>query len=312
MKRKVFIIILNWNGYRDTDECIRSLMELSYPSYQIVVVDNGSTDGSVARLKEEFKEIVCIANKENLGFAGGNNVGVRYALEHEADYVLLLNNDTIVAPSMLDKLVEAGEADAGIGILGAKIYCYPESSRLWGAGGEIDWMHGKTYHIGYHEPDDGQWNRAMDVDYVSGCALMVKRGVLEKAGLLDERYFLYYEETDFCIRARNKGFRVLYVPEAKLWHKVSSTTGGGYGPIYTYYMTRNRLLFMRRYLDDVSWKRFLLYFYYDGLLRRAAFLLCKSKRPVESLKALWSGLRDFKAGKFYKGPEWLHQGTPSP
>ena len=305
---KVFIIILNWNGYQDTVECLQSVRRLTYPSCKVIVVDNGSSDGSVAKLKEEFKEVFYIENKENLGFATGNNVGISYALENGADYILLLNNDTVVERYFLDALARVAESDERIGIVGPKIYAgMPESSVLWGAGGEIDWGHGRTYHTGYHETDHGQWDKIRDVDYVSGCAMLIKRKVLEDVGLLDERYFLYYEETDFCMRANRTGFRVVYVPDAKIWHKAFATTGGENGPVYTYYMTRNRLLFMRRYLDDASWRRFIPYFYYEGLLRRSAFLLFKGQDRGKSLNALWAGWRDFRRERFYKGPDWLHQ-----
>src|SRR3990170_2313546 len=276
---RVFIIILNWNGYADTAECVRSLYRITYPSFVIVVVDNGSIDGSVARLKDEFRDVVCMENKENLGFAGGNNEGIRYALEHGADYVLLLNNDTVVEAGFLDVLVRAAECypvchpefisgsqtmqgqeipkqvqdDRGndrqsgvcssekIGVVGPKIYSgLPGSSILWEAGGGIDWRYGKAYHTGFDETDRGQWDGVRDVDYVSGCAMLIKREVLEEVGLLDERFFLYYEETDFCARVREKGYRVVFAPEARIWHKISNTTGGAYGPIFTYYMTRNR------------------------------------------------------------------------
>jgi len=338
---QVFIILLNWNGYTDTAECIRSLYRIKNPSFVMIVVDNGSLDGSVARLREEFRDVVYLENKENLGFAGGNNGGIRYALEHGADYVLLLNNDTVVEEGFLDALVQAAEkhdeeiplsppfskgeerhppflkggkggfewlsSSEKIGVVGPKIYSgLPGSSILWEAGGGIDWLHGKAYHAGFEETDVGQWDGVRDVDYVSGCAMLIKREVLEKVGLLDERFFLYYEETDFCARVREKGYRIVFVPDARIWHKESNTTGGAYGPVYTYYMTRNRLLFMKRYMDDDDWRRFLPYFYYDGLLRRSAALCFKSRNRFRSLKALLAGWRDFRQDRFYKGPEWLH------
>lgn len=305
---QVFIILLNWNGYTDTAECVWSLCRITYPFFVVVIVDNGSGDNSVARLREEFTDIILLENKENLGFAGGNNVGIRYALENGADYVLLLNNDTVVEEGFLDVLVRVAESGSSekVGIVGPKIYSgLPGSTVLWEAGGGIDWRIGKAYHNGFEETDRGQWDGVRDVDYVSGCAMLIKRDVLEKVGLLDERFFLYYEETDFCARAREEGYRVVFVPEARIWHKVSNTTGGAYGPVLTYYMTRNRLLFMQRYMDNAGWMRFLRYFYYDGLLRRAAFLCIKSRSRYRSLKALWAGWRDFRHGRFYKGPEWL-------
>lgn len=304
---KVFIIVLNWNGYRDTVECLRSLFRLTYPACEIILVDNGSTDDSVSGLKKEFRDLIYIENKENLGFAEGNNVGIRYALGHGADYIFLLNNDTVVKRDLIDILISVAEPDERIGVVGPKIYAgLSESLVLWGAGGEIDWRHGKTYHTGYHEIDHGQWDNIRDVDYVSGCAMLIRKKVLEDVGLLDERFFLYYEETDFCMRARKRGFRVVYAPHARVWHKAFATTGGENGPVYTYYMTRNRLLFMKMYMDETLWRRFIFYFCYEGLLRRGVFLLCKSRCPIKSLKALWSGWRDFQQSRFYRGPEWLH------
>lgn len=288
--------------------CLRSLENLIYPSFEVVVVDNGSTDGSGMKLQKEFKEVRFIENKENLGFAGGNNVGIRYALEHSADYVLLLNNDTFVKADFLENLVRTAEADGRTGIAGPKIYAgLPGSTRLWYAGGGVDWKGVKTVHRGFQEEDEGKWNQTEDSDFVSGCAMLIKRSVLERIGLLDERYFLYYEDTDFCTRARKAGFRILYVPQATVYHKSWSSSGGQSSPLRTYYMTRNRLLLMDSYLNRSAKIRFMLYFLYDGLLRRALYIAVRGKSPARGLRALWSGIADFRKKRFYHGPDWLHQ-----
>lgn len=308
MLPKVFVIILNWNGYRDTAECLRSLKRLIYPSCEVVVVDNRSTDGSVTKLQEEFKEVVYIENKENLGFAEGNNVGIRYALEHGADYVLLLNNDTLIKADFLEALVKTAEVDEQIGIAGPKIYeGLPDSIRLWYAGGSVDWKRMKTVHRGFHEDDRGEWDQVEDVDFVSGCAMLIRRPLLERIGLLDDRYFLYYEDTDYCVRACKAGFRIVYVPQAVVYHKAWTSSGGQSSPLRLYYMTRNRLLLMESHLDRGAKRRFLLYFFYDGILRRAVYLVVKGKSPVKGIHALWDGLADFRKKRFYRGPDWLHQ-----
>jgi GT2 family glycosyltransferase len=274
-----------------------------------MVVDNGSTDNSVQQLKREFRDIVCIENKENLGFAGGNNVGMRYAMEKGADYILLLNNDVIVAPPFLDTLIQVGEKEKDIGILGPKIYCYPETTKLWqwGLGGDIHWKKGITRDRGYRAIRKKEWNARLEVDYVTGCALLVKRAVIERIGGLDERYYLYYEELDFCIRAGRAGFRVLFVPDSVIWHKSGASAGGYDAPVQIYYKTRNRLLFMQRHAEKRDWRRFLLYFWCEGMCKRGIMLVLSGRGTQRNLKALWSGWRDFRRGRFYRGPEWLHQ-----
>ncbi len=306
---KVFIIVLNWNGYSDTVECLRSLQKLSYPLYEIVVVDNGSTDGSVSRLRPEFSDILFIENKENLGFAGGNNVGMRHAMDKGCDYVLLLNNDVLVDPNFLDILVQAGEKDEQVGILGPKIYCYPETKQVWqcGLGGNINWKKGITMDRGFRAIRKGQWDAQSEVDYVTGCALLVKKEVIERVGALDERYYLYYEEIDFCVRAGREGIKTVFVPDSVIWHKVGGSSGGYDAPLQLYYTTRNRLLFMKTYIEKRDWMRFLLYFWCDGMLKRGIMLVLSGKGIPRKLRALWSGWRDFAGGRFYKGPEWLQE-----
>lgn len=242
---QMVIIVLNWNGKDDTLACLESLQQVTYPNFEVLVVDNGSSDGSVAAIRARFPHQPVIETGENLGYAGGNNVGLRHALVRGADYALLLNNDTEVAPDLLWHLVEATEADPMVGIAGPTIYYHERPYLIWSAGGVIDWGHGKTWMIGLNAPDTGQFGAApRPVDFVTGCALLVKRAMMEQVGLLDERFFAYYEETEWCVRARRAGFRIVHVPRAKVWHKIPLDARDS-SPSVQYYMTRNRLLFLK-------------------------------------------------------------------
>lgn len=245
MTSKVIILVLNWNGMVDTLACLASLAHLDYHDYEVVVVDNGSTDGPVTAVQEYFPEVVIIENEENMGFAGGNNAGLRYALERDADYTLLLNNDTELAPDFLRRLVNAAETDPAVGIAGPTIYYHEQPDVIWSAGGAIDWRRGETRMIGLNEQDIGQFGlEPRAVDFVTGCALLAKRAVIEQVGLLDERFFAYYEEAEWCVRAQRAGFQIRHVPQARVWHKIPLDARDS-SPSVHYYMVRNQLLFLK-------------------------------------------------------------------
>jgi GT2 family glycosyltransferase len=238
----VLIIVLCYNGVTLTLDCLESLRRLEYTSVDILIVDNASHDDTPATVRARFPEVIVIESGANLGFAAGNNVGLRYALEQGYDYALLLNNDTEVAPDFLNRLVQTAEADSTIGAIGPMIYYHDRSNVIWSAGGVINWRRGNSAMRGIGEQDLGQY-RAGNVDFVSGCALLCKRAVLERAGLLDERFFMYYEETEWCVRAARLGFRIVHLPAARIWHKIPFDARADQ-PYVAYYMTRNRLLFL--------------------------------------------------------------------
>ncbi|MGD8413462.1 MAG: glycosyltransferase family 2 protein [Candidatus Latescibacterota bacterium] len=224
---KVAVVVLNWNGKALTLDCIRSLLDIPTPNVETIVVDNASSDGSVEAVRGEFGDrVVLTVNDHNLGFAAGNNAGIRTALDRGADLVLLLNNDTVVDAGLIDSLLRPFEGAPEVGIAGPKIYYYTPPDQIWFAGGELFLARGLSRHIGIREADRGQFDQQRDVDYVTGCALMARREVFETVGFLDPTYVAYYEDADFCVRARNAGFRVVYVPEGKVWHKISASTGG--------------------------------------------------------------------------------------
>lgn len=223
----VAIIVLTWNGRDLTLDCLRSLEAVHTPGAYGVVVDNASSDGTVAAIRERYGDrIAVIENDSNLGFAAGNNVGIRRALADGANFVLLLNNDTMVAPDFVDELLRAMTAAPDTGITAPKIFYAEPPNQIWFAGGEISLWRGTARHTGIREIDRGQYDRERDIDYATGCAMLVRREVFEKAGYLDPAYQAYFEDADFCVRAREAGFRIRYAPAAKVWHRISASTGG--------------------------------------------------------------------------------------
>ncbi len=242
---KVAIIILNWNGWADTLECLGSLNRLDYDNFEIILIDNGSKESlNFARdIENQFSnlKIELILSEENLGFAGGNNQGIKIALERGTDYVLLLNNDTTVEPDFLKKLIEAGEKNKSYGIFGPVIYYSDEAEKIWFAGGQFNWLKTRGSHI-VTKPS-GELKK---VDYITGCCLLVKKEVIERIGLLSEDYFLYYEDGDWCLRAQKAGYSCGSVSLAKIYHKQSRSTQEFSYP-YIYYHSRNGLIFSYRH-----------------------------------------------------------------
>jgi len=254
MNATVFILILNWDGWQDTIECVESCQKLNCSDFRIIVVDNGSNDDSVALLRKHFPQLALIETGKNLGFAGGNNVGIRYAVDHGAEYVWLLNNDTIIDPAALGELLKMAESESSIGMVGSKIMKYSEPEIIDFAKGRIDFHTGRTRHIGRGEKDVGQYDELSETDYITGCSLFIKKEVLGDIGLMPEEYFLYYEETDWCLQARRKGYKICIAPHSKVFHKVHSSTQKNRGA-YLYYITRNRLFFLEQFGENIKWKR---------------------------------------------------------
>jgi GT2 family glycosyltransferase len=241
----VAVIVLNWNRCADTLACLASLGRLDYPLREVIVVDNGSRDESAAAIGAAYSRVTLIETGDNLGFVGGNNVGLERARAAGVEYSLLLNNDTEVAPDSLRLLVEAAAADPAVGIAGPTIYYATDRGRIWSAGGAIAWQRGATHMIGLGELDRGQFGQSpRPVDFVSGCALLIKMAAVDRVGLMDPRFFAYYEDTEWCVRVARAGFTILHVPQARIWHKISPAERAD-SPAVHYYMTRNRLLFLQ-------------------------------------------------------------------
>ncbi|RRR72966.1 MAG: glycosyltransferase family 2 protein [Candidatus Viridilinea halotolerans] len=291
---RVAIIVLCYNGSSDTLACLASLRRSDYPQAQVVVLDNASQDDTPAKVREHFPEVLVIENGANLGFAAGNNVGLRYALAEGYDYALLLNNDTEVAPDFLSLLVAAAEADPQRGALGPMIYYYEAPTRIWSAGGQIDWQRGVCSMAGEAE-DVGQYATPRDVDFVTGCALLMRRTALERAGLLDERFFMYFEESEWCVRVARAGMRIRFVPQARVWHKIP--LNARFDKEYlAYYMTRNRLLFLRA--TGAPWRTWLHALILQDLRTYASLCLRPKWRKRSGRSGMRLAWRDFWRGRF--------------
>lgn len=250
-KPPVCTIVLNWNGAGDTIRCLESLQKVTYPSNETVIVDNGSTDGSQRLLKERFPEFTLIENSENLGYAGGNNIGVDYGLRRDAAFIVLLNNDTIVDPGFLDPLVEAANRFPRAAFLGPKILYLDAPDVVWFGGGLVDWSKGGI-HVGKDQRDDPKDVSPREVDYVTGCCIMARAEAIREIGTMDPAFFLLFEETDWCLRAKKAGWQSVYVPQSRIWHAVSHSFGGQESPTYRYYYARNQLLLIRKHLRGLQ------------------------------------------------------------
>ena len=230
-----------------------------YPNFEIVVVDNGSTDDSIRYLKEIFGDTIHIVqNGENLGYSKGFNAGITYAMDKNPDYLFILNNDTKVDPKALTELVKAAETDASIGFVSGKVYQYDNPKVLQTVGKLTNSITLVGSHIGANEEDIGQYNDIKEYTFIDDVFLLVRKEVIEKVGGYDSNFFLYLEETDWCVRVRKAGFKIIYTPGAKIWHKGSMSSGGGMNPINTYWLTRNKYLFMWRNATSQQWRNFML------------------------------------------------------
>jgi len=339
---RVAIIILNWNGWRDTIECLESLQRITYPNYQIIVVDNGSTDDSIEKIKawargeipvvssffesdlgtkpvqwleydrttveagefpdEEEKLIelpsnrclVLFQTKENMGFAGGNNVGIQFALRDQAvQYIWLLNNDTVIPADTLTCLVRESIRNPGLGILSPKICYYSSPDRIWFAGGKLRLLRATGYNLGIGMPNGGCYSGLAPCTFITGCAMLIKREVVESIGLLDPLYFLYGEDVDFCWRAIKAGWDLATHLDSLVYHKVSSAVGSDPLPLQTYYISRNRQYFSARYHSSFQRMIFELFWI---LSRAAKFCLWFMKGRIDLIKATMQGYIDYKKG----------------
>ncbi len=241
----VVTVILNTNRREDTLACLASLACSSYPNHRIIVLDNASSDGSVAAIRDVYPDVRVIELSENLGYAGNNNVGIQAAIESGARWIWVLNEDTVVAPDCISRLVAAAEADPHIGIVGPLVYHHNEPDVIQSAGGRLggSW---EALHVAQNETDRGQLAGPRDVDWISGCAILVRREVVEQCGMLDARFFYYWEEVEWCLRARRAGWHIVHVAAAKLWHKGVQRDYRP-KPSVAYYNTRNRLLMLAKH-----------------------------------------------------------------
>jgi GT2 family glycosyltransferase len=287
----VAAVVLSYNGREIVLEALASLSRLEYAPLEIVLVDNGSTDGTYAAVGDAFPAVTRLRVEENRGISWGINHGIRHAIARGHDYLLLLNNDIEADPEMLRELVGVAEGDPEAGCVGPKTYYYWERDRLWSAGGILRFREAVTRERGMGEIDHGQYDRVEEVDYINGCCMLIPRRVMQQVGPWDPIYFVSVEDADWCMRMKHAGFRCIYTHRARLWHMVSRSTGG-YRASRTFQTGRSTAIFVRRYATFRDWCRFLVF---QTLALPAAFvreaLRGNAGAVIAKARGLWAGLR---------------------
>ncbi|MBS9523449.1 glycosyltransferase family 2 protein [Litoribacter alkaliphilus] len=289
-KGKVVIILVNWNTYDYSRQCIEQLQQQYYSNVDILLVDNGSTDGSGEKLRKAYPKAVYFQNVDNLGFTGGNNVAMEYAKTQGYDYVLLLNNDTFLEPDFLEKLVLAMEADSRLGAVQPLIFNHPEREKVWKSGGDFITTIAST--ISSSSIGSGVFN----TQWLTGCALMIRGEVLEKIGPLTPSYFAYFEDVDYSFRIRKAGYDLGVVTESKIYHIASGSTKsktkqkeGFLSPSAHYLNVRNQIFLMRQHQDLFS--RYTAFpFQTAKMFAYMGYFLLRNRK--EKFKSVWRGLLD--------------------
>lgn len=326
MTPQVAVIILNWNGWADTIECLESLYQNNYDNYNVLVVDNASDDDSLQKIREycqgkirisskffTYKKdnkpikifeakadksehakipdncLILIKNNNNQGFAQGNNTGIRFAHQNlNPEYFLLLNNDTVVDPEFLTEMVKTGQSDEKIGFVGPKTYLYDDESILQSAGGGfIDFTRGESHEVAYMEEDKGDYDIYLELEYVGGSCLLVKKKVIEKIGLLDENYFMYWEDVDWCLSGKKAGYKSVYSFKSKIWHKYGASSKNYFK---TYYHNRNRIYLTKKQADKRVYREFLGNYLLE-IIRECGYQLFY-RRDWNMFKSLFKGTID--------------------
>lgn len=296
---KLAVILVNYNGEKYNKACIESILANSgVVELRIIVVDNASQDNSMRLLEEQYAgddRLELLRLDDNYGFSRANNEGIRRAGEWGADAVLLLNNDTEAAPDLLSRLLECAKRHPD-SVIVPKIYYSDDRERLWSAGGRFSPVIKKARHIGLDERDEGQYEQERGIDFATGCCLWIPGEVIEKAGTLDERFFLYYEDTEYSFRLKKAGVSICYCPAAVLYHKVGASTRGADSALCAYYIARNWLLCSRLHLG----RRYPLFLAYYALNRTACCLLWLMRGKKELILATLRGIGDYRRGLFGK------------
>ena len=301
---KVTIVILNYNQDKETARCLEEVHRLTYPNCEVLVVDNGSRQNPEPLLKDRFPKVHWERLQENAGFAGGCNHGIRWGLSRGAEAILLLNNDAVIEVDFLEKMVASAYADPKTGVVGGVIYPSSGPVEPFLAGMRFDFLQAKILRIVPEPSQAGGIGGGCSVPAVSGSALLIKKELLDKIDLLDERFFIYFEETDFCYRARKSGMQVIYHPDVRIQHEEGSTFGRG-SPTFRYFYTRNRLLFLSKHCP--FWIRpwsFSVRILQDLLL----FVILWLQGKREASRAVRYGFVDYWKGRFGKGrlTEFFH------
>jgi GT2 family glycosyltransferase len=297
MKPLVIAIVLNYKNVSDTLACVQSLQTSSYPLLDVVVVDNGSNDGSEDILKETFKEerISVLQTGKNLGFAGGNNYGFNFVQSNNPKYVLFINNDTLVEPNFLEPLVDALERDEQAAVAGGLISYYPEVDRVWYAGGNFSALRASSFVSNADMSADNLPNAGIQiVTFVSGCMMLLRVDALSRLAPFDDRFFMYVEDTELCLRLGVNGYRLLYVPKSRIYHKIAHRNNA---PRPLYYNVRNRLLLASLWLPRRMARVAKIYVILSTLIKMSVWIFIN---PV-LVKAAWWGIKDFYKNDLFEG-----------
>jgi len=342
---KVSIIILNWNGWQDTIECLESVYQIDYPNYEVIVVDNGSTNNSIERIKEycegkikvnskffkyksenkpievieltneevikdkkignlpSNKKLILIKNSENLGFAGGNNVGIKFALKIGCDFILILNNDTVVEPNILKKFLNAWKELENPGAISGIIYYYDSPDKICSGSAKWKWIKIR-FKINEKFP-----KKILKTDCIFGVCIFTSKEVIQKVGLFDEKFFLVWEDTDWSYRVRKKGYNLYILPDVKIFHKMAKSFNSYQTFLYQYYFIRNQFLFFHKYYNLFLRILYSLIFFYKFLyslkkIHPIRKILKKEEIEIkiEEIKGSLFGLKDYLFKKFGKCP----------
>lgn len=288
--KTVAVILINYNGIDDTRECVDSLLKSSTSvNLEIVIVDNCSDNNEADYLRKLYPEAYVIQSKENLGFAGGNNFGICFALKHDIDYILILNNDTVVAGDMIENLIDA---DNGHSVCIPKMYYYDFPKRIWYGGGTINRITGETKHLRFNYIDNSPEDKAVSkCTFATFACVLISKNIIKEVGLLDEEYFMYCEDTDFSLRLLENSVDILYVPMAQLWHKVSKSSGGEGSPFSEYYMARNSFLYLKKHKSFFAITAFPYI-----LLKKYGRMFRLALTGKKQWKSIYKGINDYFQG----------------
>jgi GT2 family glycosyltransferase len=292
----VYAVTVNWQRPDDTLECLASLYTQDYPQLKVLVVDNGSQDGSVERFRERYPQAEILALPENLGFAGGYNRGIQTALERGAQFVFILNNDATVAPEAVRLLVECHRPD--IGLLAPLIFYTSAPDHVWSAGGQISRWTLEKDDRWTNRSDWQTWPATIEQDFVTGCAVLFPRTTLLQVGTFDEAYHMYYEDMDLCYRVRLSGRRILLISAAHAWHKVATSSGGRDSPQERYWMARSSVMFFRKHARGLQ-KAIIPIYRSLSAVKTTLKLLIQGR--TASISAYWRGLWHGLTGR---GGDW--------
>ncbi len=298
MLPKVLVLILNYKRADDTIECLQSVQKLDYENYDLLVIDNASEDGSLGKIRNRFPQIMLTGNPANLGYAGGNNVGIRYGLERGYGYIFVLNNDAVVTPSTLRKLVEVAEKNPDATIVAPKVFFYDQPKIINSFGTRIDWFRLRSHVDAYGHEDNGAFDQIVEKEIIPGAALLLKKRLFEAVGMFNEDLFLLHEDADLCLRNIKKGFSNMLVPDAVVYHKISKTLSA-YPFLSAYYSVRNMLYLSRWHAS--FWNRLKCKLGLTLLMIKKSFIFLTRPSEKEKILGFFAGIRDYylkRVGKY--------------